>query len=69
MANFYDIPTEKRKHSKRSNQISPKDGQSQTSIVNSAFQYDKEARIFESKFEEGKGEEQLNHDLQSFRSG
>lgn len=38
------------------------------SILNSAFQYDKEARIFESKFEDGKVEEQLNHDLNSFRS-
>ena len=36
------------------------------SILNSAFQYDKEARIFESNFEEPKGE--FNHDLNSFRS-
>lgn len=27
------------------------------SNLNAAFQYDKEARIFESKFDEGKGEE------------
>ena len=38
------------------------------SILNSAFQYDKEARIFESKFDDGKADEQMNHDLNTFRS-